>query len=210
MTYGNFPADEHQARFDELALVASAEQRAPLTSPPQASFAAPRAVEATYGTDDDGPRNTHIVWAWVHGDSADVDDMIAMHLLASLLLEHGASPVRHYLETTELANAPSELCGVDDSARQLVFVCGVEGSDREHAETLERGLFAVLERVAGEGLEASVLEAALDRLEMAQRDIGGDGYPFGLQLMGRLLPAAMYRRDPMPCSTSIRCSSACG
>jgi len=196
MTYGSFPAAEHQARIEALALAHFSERRAPLVSEPQPLFTAPRVVEAVYDAEVAEAESTHIVWGWVCGDSADCDSAIEMHLLASLLLEHGASPLRHFLETTELASAPSELCGVDDSARQLVFVCGVEGSERAHAEALERGVLDVLERVASKGLDATVLEAALDRLEMAQRDIGGDSYPFGLQLMGRMLPAAMYRRDP--------------
>jgi presequence protease len=198
MTYGSFPAAEHQTRIEELALAHFSERRAPFVSDPQPLFTAPRTLEAVYDVEVEEDESTHIVWGWVCGDSADCDSAIEMHLLASLLLEHGASPLRHFLETTELASAPSELCGVDDSARQLVFVCGVEGSEREHAEALERGVLDVLERIAAEGLDATVLEAALDRLEMAQRDIGGDSYPFGLQLMGRMLPAAMYRRDPFP------------
>ncbi|MGE0482754.1 MAG: insulinase family protein [Gammaproteobacteria bacterium] len=196
LTYGSFPVSEHQARISELVLRRFDERRAPLVSAPQPTFSAPRAVEVPYAADPGDEPGTHIVWAWLYGDTADADDVIAMHLLASLLLEHGASPLRHFLETTELAEAPSELCGVDDSARQLVFVCGVEGSDRVHAEALERGILGILARLANDGVSREVAEAAMDRLEMAQRDIGGDGYPFGLQLMGRLLPGALYRREP--------------
>ncbi|MEQ8660218.1 MAG: peptidase M16, partial [Gammaproteobacteria bacterium] len=179
----------------QLALARFKERRAPLLTAGQAPFGAPLCVETSFDADADEARNTHIVWAWVHGATASVDDLIELHLLGGLLLEHGASPLRHYFETTPLADAPSELCGVDDSAAQLVFICGVEGSEREHAEALEAGLLAVLDQLAREGVARSVAEAALDRLEMAQRDIGGDGYPFGLQLMGRVLPAAMQRRD---------------
>lgn len=196
MTYGSFAAAEHQARITELVLERFSERRAPLRSEGQAPFAAPRVSEQGFDADPDEPRNTHIVWAWVHGETAKVEDLIEAHLLSGLLLEHGASPLRHYFETTPMADAPSELCGVDDSAAQLVFICGVEGSEREHAEALERGMLEVLERVARDGVERAVFEAALDRLEMAQRDVGGDGYPFGLQLMGRVLPAAMRRGDP--------------
>ncbi|MCP5199428.1 MAG: insulinase family protein [Gammaproteobacteria bacterium] len=196
LTYGSFPVAEHQASIGARVLQRFDERRAPLVSLPQAPFEVPRAVETAYAAEPGDEPGTHIVWAWVHGDAADADDVIAMHLLASLLLEHGASPLRHFLETTDLAEAPSELCGVDDSARQLIFICGVEGSDRVHAEALERGILGVLERLAADGAPRETLEAAMDRLEMAQRDIGGDGYPFGLQLMGRLLPGALYRREP--------------
>ena len=195
MTYGSFPEAEHQRHIAELVLGQFEHPQDIILSPLQPSFGAPRTLDAGYYIEDEAERSTHIVWAWMLGEAAEPEDVVQSHLLSSVLLEHSASPLRHYLETTELANAPSELCGVDDSTRQLVFVCGVEGSDREHAEALEQGIFAVLNTVARDGVDALALDAVLDRIEMAQRDIGGGSYPFGLQLMGRVMPAAMYRRD---------------
>ena len=196
MTYGSFPESEHQRQIAELVLERFQRPESIVMSALQPAFSAPRHVEVRYAVEEQGERATHIVWAWLLGEAAEPEDVVEAHLLASILLEHSASPLRHYLETTELADAPSELCGVDDSARQLVFVCGVEGSDAEHAAALEQGILAVLENVAREGVDAATLDAVLDRIEMAQRDIGGGSYPFGLQLMGRVMPAAMYRRDP--------------
>ena len=194
LTYGSFSAQEHQQRFEQCALARFDRRDEILLSALQPPFALPHAFEAGYESDAD-ERATHVLWGWVCGESSSPNDVIEAHLLSLLLLEHGASPLRHFLETTDLANAPSELCGVDDSARQLVFVAGVEGSEGEHAETLERQMWEIVRRIAEQGMERDAVDAALDQLEMAQRDIGGDGYPFGLQLMGRILPAAMYRAD---------------
>ena len=197
MTYGNFPADEHQQNFAKLALNRFEDRRPEVVSPLQPAFAAPREVEVVYNVEESSDRASHIVWGWLIGQTTDVDEVMAAHLLSSVLLEHSASPLRHYLESTALANAPSELCGVDDSARQMVFFCGVEGCEPAHAEALEQGLFEVLNGLATDHVEARTLEALVDRLELAQRDVGGGSYPFGLQLMGRVLPAAMYRAEPL-------------
>lgn len=196
MTYGSFPEREHQRQIEDLVLSEFSRPEGVVLSPLQSSFAAPRTLEASFHVDDDSERQTHIVWAWLLGNAADADAVVQAHVLSSILLEHGASPLRHFLESTERANAPSELCGIDDSARQLVFVCGVEGSDREHAEPLEAQILDLLADVAGSGVDQAALSAIVDRIEMAQRDLDGGGYPFGLQLMGRALPAAMYRADP--------------
>ncbi|NNL99628.1 MAG: peptidase M16, partial [Gammaproteobacteria bacterium] len=91
---------------------------------------------------------------------------------------------------------PSELCGLDDSSRQLVFCCGVEGTEAAHAGALEQGVIDVLERVVRDGISAEVIEAVLDQIEMAQRDTDGDGFPHGLQLLGRLLAPAIHGADP--------------
>ena len=198
MTYGNFPEEDHQKQFIDLVLDRYGTTADVIVSAPQPPFVRPQEIQLTYAVDEREPRSTHAVWAWVIGDTADVDDFVNAHFLSSLLLEHSASPLRHYLETTEFANAPSELCGIDDSARQLVFMCGVEGTESNQAQALYEGIYEVLERVSSKKTDRKVLEAMVDRLEMAQRDIGSGAYPFGLQLMGRLLPAAMYRRDPEP------------
>ena len=196
MTYGSFPEVEHQRHIAALVLNQFGRPDERVLSALQPAFSAPREVATSYVAEDEEARSTHLVWAWLLGEAAAPDDVVLAHLLSSILLEHSASPLRQFLETTPLADAPSELCGVDDGARQLVFVCGVEGSEREHAAALEHGLLEVLNTVAREGVDVAALDAVLDRIEMAQRDIGGGSYPFGLQLMGRVMPAAMYRRDP--------------
>ena len=201
LTYGSFDPREHQQRFESLALArhpAAAAEGAPLVSALQPALTAPRELVTDYAVDEDyeSTEATHIVWGWLIGESAEPRAALEAQILSGVLLEHSASPLRHFLETTDLARAPSELCGVDDSARQIAFYAGVEGSDPEHAAALEQGLLGLLETLAREGVAPTVLEAVLDRIEMAQRDVGGDGYPYGLQLMSRILPGAMYRRDP--------------
>ena len=75
-------------------------------------------------------------------------------------------------------------------------MCGVEGTDPEHVAQLQEEIFAVLERVANTPGDENALTGIVDRMEMAQRDVGGDGYPYGLQLMSRALPGALYGTDP--------------
>lgn len=199
VTYGNFPVLEHQARFEELALSRFRRNEQIIVSARQPLRDAPRVIATTYAVDDAGElRNaTHVVWGWLLGEATEPRTLLEAHLVSGVLLEHSASPLRHYLETTPYAKAPSELCGLDDSARQLAFLCGVEGSEAVHAETLEADILAIFDRVATEGVAPAMVNAALDRLEMAQRDISGDHFPYGLQLITRMLPGAMHRADPV-------------
>ncbi|MSR13385.1 MAG: peptidase M16 [Gammaproteobacteria bacterium] len=199
ITYGCFSPQDHQQRFEALALSRFSHADQIIVSSPQPPLTTARSIDATYAVDqeDDLSDGTHLVWAWLLGDTVTPRNLLEAHLLTGVLLEHSASPLRHFLETTSYAKAPSELCGLDDSARQLAFLCGVEGSEAAHAAALEGDILAVLARVADDGVEPAALHAALDRIEMAQRDISGDSYPYGLQLMSRLLPGAMYRADPM-------------
>ena len=199
LTYGNYSPQDHQARFEALALTRFESSTQIIVSDLQPRVNTPRAATVTYAVEQaaDAIDATHIVWGWLLGETGQPRTMLEAQLLTGVLLEHSASPLRHYLETTRYAKAPSELCGVDDSARQLAFYCGVEGSDPRHGGGLEEEILALLAQIGRDGVPATVLHAALDKIEMAQRDISGDHYPYGLQLMSRALPGAMYRSDPV-------------
>ncbi len=198
MTYGNFPVSEHHAQIESLALNEFSKNSESMSWDLEPRLVSPIVVNGDYAVTDvsELKRSTHVVWGWLLGESADPKTLLEAHLLAGILLDHSASPLRHYLETTALADAPSELCGLDDSGRELVFCCGVEGTEYEHVDQLNDEILRVLEDVAAAGVEHRSLVAILDRMEMAQRDIGGGGYPYGLQLMGRALPGALYGADP--------------
>ena len=76
-------------------------------------------------------------------------------------------------------------------------MCGLEGSSPAHADELETRILAVLKEVADNGVSQSRLEAALHQLELSQREIGGDSYPYGLQIMMGAISTAMHRGDPI-------------
>lgn len=199
MTYGNFAVDEHHEQFESLALNEFKRSPDQINCALQPRFESPITVEGFYAVADPSEvkRGTHAVWGWLLGLSADVNTLLEAHLLAGLLLDHGASPLRHYLETTDLADAPSELCGLDDSGQELVLCCGVEGTDPKYVDQLNDEIMALLQDVAASVVDHGTLVGILDRMEMAQRDLGGGGYPYGLQLMGRALPGALYGKDPV-------------
>lgn len=192
MTYGSFPASEHQTRFQELVLDHCGKGTKIVKNLEQPRFSSKSSVVTSYNVDRKDARMTHVVWAWVLGKTTDPDQLIEAHLISSILLEHSGSPLRHFLETTTLANSPSELCGIDDSAKQLVFFCGVEGSEADNVDGIEGEIDRVLNIVAADSISAEEINGIIDRLELTQRDIGGGSYPFGLQLMSRVLPAAIH------------------
>jgi len=111
-------------------------------------------------------------------------------------LDNSASPLRKLLETTDLGNAPSELCGLDDSTREATFQCGLEGTDPKHAEAVEQQVLQVLGEFARNGVPREQVESVLHQVELAQREIGGGRFPYGLQLMLRVMPAYLHGGDP--------------
>lgn len=199
MTYGDIPAHEHQQRFEQQALQAFSANDQLIKVDDEKRYQAPLYAEEFYPLDpaDDSDKKTHIILAWMLGKNTHLTDLLHAQLLSYILLENSASPLQEYLETTDLGSAPSSLCGMEDSYRELVFVCGIAGSEAKHAEQFEQEILALLHKVAEEGLPYERLEAILHQMELSQREISGDGYPYGLQLILAALPSITHYGDPI-------------
>ncbi|MDO8417540.1 MAG: insulinase family protein [Agitococcus sp.] len=197
MTFGDIPAAELQARFEEQALH-EFEQTTAIKGRDEKRYYAPLAVEDHYPLDEgDLANKSHVVLSWLLGHTANINERLAMNLLGGVLLENSASPLRQYLETTDLGESPSPLSGLDDSGREMSFSCGLEGCAADNAAAIEAGILEVLQKVALEGVPQAEVEAVLHQVELAQREIGGDSYPYGLQLLLNGLTAALQDADPL-------------
>lgn len=140
---------------------------------------------------------THVVTAWLLGKSTDLEAQFKAQLLSAVLLDHSASPLMDILETTDLGKAPSPLCGLEDSNREMSFICGLEGCADDATLKVETLIIESLQRIAEQGVEQAQVDAALHQLELHQREISGDSYPYGLQLMMAGLSSAVHRGDPI-------------
>jgi Zn-dependent M16 (insulinase) family peptidase len=199
MTFGDIPAHQHQDRFEKFALSRFDKLDVHIGVPDEKRYHAPIRVQESYplGEDEDATDKTHVVMGWLFGKSANLDDLLKGQLLSSVLLDNSASPLQRALETSDLGSAPSPLCGLEDSMRELTFVCGLEGSNPEHVEQIEKLILDTIQDVADNGVPQERIEAVLHQLELHQREIGGDSYPYGLQLILNALSAATHRGDPI-------------
>jgi len=197
MTFGRMNVSELHEKIESQALSRFERQDKQWRVEPEKRYTAPMAVEQFYGLDsEDLSASTHHVIGWLLGESTDLDAQLEAHLMSQVLLDNSASPLRRALEESELGSSPSPLCGLEDSNREMSFMCGVEGSEPEHAAAVEQLILDTLQKVAEDGVEQSMIDAALHQLELHQREIGGDHYPYGLQLIFNSLPAATHYGDP--------------
>lgn len=202
ITFGDIAAIDHQQRFEEQALhrfealdnhiAVTHEQR---YSEPQ-YFQESYAFEAEQDCADTADKS-HIVMAWLLGNSTSLEDTMQARLLTSVLMDNSGSPLQNLLETTDLGTAPSPMCGLEDSQLELCFSCGIEGSNPEQADAIEAMVLELLEEVATNGLPYEQVAASLHQLELSQREITGGSYPYGLNLILTSLTSATHRGDPV-------------
>lgn len=198
MTFGDIPPADLQKVFEQNALKDFKLQDHNIQIMDEKRYYSPLRVEEGYALEqDDIKGKTHHVMAWLLGNSNDLDALLEANLLSRVLLDNSASPLRHVLETTKLGTAPSPLCGLEDSNREISFMCGLEGSEPEAAAEFEKLVLNLLSDVANNGVPQSLIDAQLHQLELQQREIGGDSYPYGLNLIISALGAAIHSADPL-------------
>ena len=197
MTYGNIPAHIHQEKFERQALSKFQRLEKTISVNDEKRYFSPLNIEESYPLDpeEDSQNKTHLILSWLLGHSINLEEQLEAQFLSSLLLDNSASPLTKALETTELGSSPSPLCGLEDTNKEMSFLCGLEGSSPEHAQAFETLVMGVLNQVAEEGIDAAQIDAVLHQLELNQREIGGDHYPFGLQLILSGLSTAIHRGD---------------
>lgn len=197
MTYGDASVLSLQTRFEEQALKHFTGPADAVLGRDEKRYVAPVRVEEAYAPESNEGPQTHHVLAWLLGPAADVYARFEAHLLSGILLENSASPLRAALEQTALGLSPSALMGLDDQNREMAFMCGLEGSEPEHAAAFESLVLDVLQQVVEQGVPQEQVEAVLHQFELSQREIGGDSYPYGLQLVLNGLNAVLQEADPV-------------
>ena len=196
LTFGNLPVSQHHEAFETRALHRFEKSGETIEVELEQPFDAPKRATHRYALDDvDATEKTHLIMGWKLGESADLDAMLEAQLLSSLLMENSASPLMKWLETNDLGTAPSPLCGLEESMREMVLCCGIEGSEADRAEQFEANILDIIRKTAAEGVPLERLEAILHQIELHQREVTGDGMPYGLNLMLRALGAATHHGD---------------
>jgi len=197
MTFGNQTAYDLQEQFEKLALNKFS-QGTTLYSKPEKRLLAPIEVTESYAVDSEDLKDkTYHVMSWLLTETSDIKLRLGMRLVEGILLENSASPLRHYLETCGYAQSTGPLMGVDDSNFEMTFYCGVQGSNEEHAETFKNGVLDILKEAASKPIDRDLVDAILHQIELHQREINGDGTPYGLSLILNGLGSAIHHNDPI-------------
>ncbi|TLM62292.1 MAG: peptidase M16 [Deltaproteobacteria bacterium] len=198
-TYGDLPLAGHLEKIDALALSRFEPYPADTAIPPEKRFAGPMRSEATFplGGEDDPSGRSMVQLGWLTCPIENTFERAALGILAGLLLGDPAAPLYRALLESHLGQNLSPGTGYHDDYRDTVFAVGLQGTDPEQVDTVERLVLETLERIAGEGFPAERVEAALHQYEFSSREVSGDQYPYGLSLLMRFLGPWLHADDPV-------------
>lgn len=198
-TYGNLPVSQHLEAIQEQALKHFS--AAPVTSevPPETRRDQPwREVETFPLAAGEKPSGKSMLQvAWLTCDINDHQDRLGLNLLSTLLLGNPSAPLYQALLESRLGTNLAPGIGYHDENRTTYFAAGLQGTDPEHLEAIEKLVLETLERIAAEGFPPDRVEGALHRLEFSSREVTGDSYPYPLVLLMRMLGCWLHAEDPV-------------
>ncbi len=197
MTFGNTDVYELHNKFEQSALQYF-DKGQTLHSVAEQRLSQPIQVTEPYTVDEeDLSQKTYHVLSWLLPETNNIKLRLGMRLVEGVLLENSASPLRNYLETNKLGQSTGPLMGVDDSNFEMTFYCGVQGSEAEEADRFEQGVLKLLQDIAAKPIDPELITAILHQIELHQREVGGDGTPYGLSLIFNGMGSAIHHGDPI-------------
>ena len=191
--YGDDDPDERLRLLDAfIAEFDAAPVRAEM--PLQPRFDAPRSLRVPY---DPGDEHKGMVTVnWLLAENSSPETTLALSMLGYILLGTPASPLRKALIDSGLGEDLTG-GGLDDQVREMYFSTGLKGIDPDAADRVEALIMDTLRALARDGIEADMVEAALNTVEFRLREFNTGGFPRGLAMMIAALSTWLYGADPL-------------
>lgn len=157
----------------------------------------PRYLVQTYGVDSDGDNShkTLLRMNWLLPEANDPMLAMGLSVLSYAIIGTQASPLRKALVDSGLSEDVSG--GLASSTRQLTFTVGMKNIASADAGNVETLVLETLEKLAEEGIDPAMIEAAMNSIEFHLRENNTGSYPRGLALMFSALSSWIYDRDPL-------------
>lgn len=167
------------------------------TIPLQPALPEPRRFEYTYGVDADADssRKNMVSITWLLPEKRDMNLSMALSVLSYALIGSQASPLRKALVDSGLGEDVQG--GLSGGLRQMSFSAGMKNFAPADEEAVTALIFETLARVADEGFDPELIEAALNSIEFSMRENNTGGAPRGLSLYLRALGTWLYDGDPL-------------
>lgn len=165
--------------------------------PLQAPFDEPQRVTRPYGVDGEGDEAPKLMvqvnWLLPEGDDPSL--VMGLSILSYALVSTQASPLRKTLIDSGLGEDLTG-GGLSTTLRQMTFSVGLKGVEPGKEDAVEQLILETLARLADEGIEEDMVEAAYNTFEFSLRENNTGSIPRGLSTMMRALRVWLYGGDP--------------
>lgn len=194
--YGNIPLKHHLDFIHEHALKNVPKEPPIPPIPKQKRFRKPIKKELRYpiGEDEELAQRVICGFGWLTAELVDQEDVLALTVLDSVLMDTDASPLKYALLKSGLCIQADAAIDTEMTETPYLIVC--KGCREEDVDKLKEALFEAIKAIIKKGISRSLLDAAIHQLEFDRTEISGDHTPFGLTLFMRSALAKQHGCPP--------------
>ncbi|MBA3238382.1 MAG: insulinase family protein [Parachlamydiaceae bacterium] len=194
--YGNLPLDEHLDFIEKHTLSTSKKLSSIPPLPRQKRFSKRKHIQASYPMDANGglEGKTYIAFAWLTCHVLEQEELLALSLLESVLLDTDASPLKRALLKSGLCKQVSSY--IDTDLSEAPFIITLRGCDPDNTKPLEELIAITLAQIAEIGIPLEKIESSLHQLEFHRSEVTGDHGPYGLSLFMRSALLKQHGANP--------------
>jgi Zn-dependent M16 (insulinase) family peptidase len=196
--YGDIPLEEILAYIDEKFLSGFTARRIDAGIPLQPRWTAPRKMEKTFPVKVDTPLGgrSSVTMSWLLPPVTDPLALVTHEVISEVLIESAGSPLRKALVDSGLGEDLSPVSGLESDLREMIFAVGLRGTDPEKEGLVSSLILDTLSALCSQGLDPTLVQSMINRVEFRHREIRGNGSPYALRLMGRALRGWVHGLDP--------------
>lgn len=137
---------------------------------------------------------TFLALSWLVGKADDAEAMFALEILQHALLQTEAAPLKKVLMDAKLGKDVS--VSFEDSLLQPYMSITITGSKAEYADEFCRLTKEAMKNLVKDGIDKTLLEASINRLEFKAREADFGTFPKGLVYNIKLMNSWLYDADP--------------
>jgi len=163
--------------------------------PLQPRFPAPKRFTHTYAAGEEESEKGMVMVNWMLDEVTDPATVLALHILAHTLMYTSASPLKKTLIDSSLGE--DVVGGFSDYLRQVTFAAGLKGIAPDDSDKVEALVLDTLRKLAEEGIDPAMIEAAFNLTEFRLRENNTGSFPRGLALMLNALDTWLHDGDPL-------------
>ena len=130
-------------------------------------------------------------------DIREPSEVLALSLLDEILLGNAASPMRKALMDSGLGTALCDATGFDSDNRDTLFSCGLKDISADAAEKVEAVVMDAFSKLAAEGIDPDLTEAAVHQMEFHRKEVSNTPYPYGLKQLLTFCGSWFHEGDPV-------------
>lgn len=188
-SYGNLPLDRHLEFVDREIMRKFKRENIKAEIKLEPNWKKERKFKYKFpiGTAENTKEKYQATLAWVLARADESEEVLVLELLDDILFGSPSAPLRDVLISSGLGSDLADYSGLDTDFRQVIFSCGLKDIKKNDENKIKKIILSTIKKIVKKGLDKKIINASLQKLEFAHKEVSNNPYPYGLKIWLRFL-----------------------